>query len=57
MSKKFALDLTDLAVGPLEAADMSDSPTLEAIVGGHMMTEVGASIIGQGIFLCSCCCC
>lgn len=50
------LDLDDLEVELLTADDGVARPGLEGI-NGHAMTELGASSIGPGIVMCSCCCC
>lgn len=50
------LNLDDLQVIELEI-DASGAPQLEALAAGHLMTEVGASAVGPGVFICSCCCC
>lgn len=51
------LDLADLTVTPLEAVPTGQGLTLEQIAVGHLLTETGASAVGQSIFVCSCCCC
>lgn len=58
MTPSLALELADLEVEPL-AAQTSDSASLEALMSGHGMDEMAASILPVGCCSCCipCCCC
>jgi hypothetical protein len=53
----FTLDLLDLETEVFAVAGHTAVPGLETLPAGNSMTEVGASAIGPGFFVCSCCCC
>jgi hypothetical protein len=54
---KSVLDLSDLTVSTIEVPSAENLSLEEIAVGGHLMTETGASAVGANVFICSCCCC
>jgi hypothetical protein len=56
-TEQLALDLHDLAVERIEITGDPGGVSLESLMGGQAMTELGASILP--VFCCSCCvpCC
>jgi hypothetical protein len=57
--ERLALDLSDLGVEKLEISHHPDEVSLESLMGGQAMTELGASILPVGCCSCClpCCCC
>jgi hypothetical protein len=56
---RIALDLQDLAIERIEIADEPGEMSLESMLGGQAMTELGASVLPVGCCSCClpCCCC
>ena len=57
--ERLALDLQDVGVETLEVSTPADQVSLESLLGGHAMTELGASVLPVGCCSCClpCCCC
>lgn len=56
---RFALDLQDVGVEQLAVHDQQAEVSLESLLGGQAMTELGASVLPVGCCSCClpCCCC